>query len=312
MAAVALTSFSKSLFNTHYFPKAVQPVIIDLIFYTCCTWVTSPQKALAASTLAGVVSVIYLSSRTKAELGIAAAVYIAFKTAHFFYTQLTLKRTETDPSKSAPLSEPFERSKLLKGCLKKLEERVTFNFTGTLNLAHGAKRSDIEQEIYKHPDFKPEILFEKSRGIWKSPGMSRKAYHMMVGAEMEMTSLMGDLKSATKNISPPAEQNKQIAYLLENEPYLSRLFPQDSRSFMTLYLFIRHMGCIVNCTNHHPVTLTHRLSEEEEKLFSVEGSDWNKCKNLYNKIIDLYTPLFPYLPEAVTREMVRDDSSNSS
>jgi hypothetical protein len=297
MATVALTSFSKSLFNTHYFPKAVQPVIIDLIFYTCCTWVTSPQKALAASTLAGTLSVIYLSSRTKAELGIAAAVYIAFKTAHFFYTQLTLKRTETG-----------RPPKTVEQLVKELEKRVTFSFSGTLDLAHRAKQYDIVQEIYKHPDFTPEILFEKSRGIWKSPGISQKALILMEVVAMKMTTLMTDLKSVTENITDPAEQNKQIALLLGNEPYLSRLFPRDSRSFMTLYWFIRHMGCIVHCTNHHPVTLTHRLPEEEEKLFSVEESDWNKCKNLYNKIIDLYTPLFPYLPVTLTEAMIRDNS----
>ncbi len=298
--------------NAQAFLQAAKPVAADLLFYTSISRFTSPGKAFALSTLAGSVTIILFCSRTRVDFATAAVVYIAFKTAHFFCTQIKTPKTTIFEETPDMSKEQWSPEKVA-DCFKALSAKATCVFEGVLNFGPKVELLQIVQEIQKHPGFSD--LRAKARNIWNSPKMDQMAAHLMQGAMAEMYKLMFDLRYATADITDKEERNRQMAALLKTQPYLKRFIPSNSPLFFVIYRFIRCRKYIIDCPHLQSINpkvkkqikMIIKPSDADEALFLVEGSDKDNCRKFYNRIVDLYLPLIPYLPPKLSAWFVKDE-----
>lgn len=333
---VSLTSLSS--INPIQLIRGAGPILVDICCYALFKKSLAPKKAYAVAGFAGIVVLLICCPRSKTGMVSTALFYLIYKVSHYFLTRikpLESSAPKTDSSSNLIAKSPESQSKTQQSAqiepltadvkpkrLRKIPSsneiatkfdalvaRVTVKFEDPLNLAPNCDIGDILQEIGKSKGFQEAELESKIRQIWNSKEIAEQSVQLVQEAHAEALKLYCELYSATQQIGDGKERLKTMAELLiNNQRYSQRFHPSNTKTVLHIYRFIRGRRYIIQCPLlSYEFSLKIRLMTEDLAPFTQPGTPQYACREAYNKVIQVYTPLIPYLTQEFKEWLVKDE-----
>lgn len=198
-----------------------------------------------------------------------------------------------------------------------LLDKVTLRFEDSFNLASDCTPDKILEVIEVKEGFQQEKRESVIRQIWNSPKIAKESTQLVKEAGAEMLKLYYDLFVATQSITNKDERHKAMAQLLINdEHYSKRFYPSNTKTILHIYRFIRGLRYVIECPllehqqvkNSKTLLFHTRLTSADVLPFFQPNTPPYECREAYNKVIDVFTPLIPHLPPEFSRWLVKDEA----
>jgi len=225
----------------------------------------------------------------------------------------------TDNQPSAPPREIPSSGEITKK-YKALRDQLTLKFEDPFNVAPDCDISKIHQVIEKKEKFQKAERETKIRQLWNSREIVEQSVQLVKEAGAQMLSLYLHLLAATDEIKKRDERFKAMADLLTNDKRFSkRFYPSNTRTILHIYRFIRGMRYIVHCPllqhihvkEDKRLVFYNRLTDADVLPFFQPGTPQYACREAYNRVIQVYIPLIPYLPSGFSDWLVKDEEGKS-
>jgi hypothetical protein len=195
-----------------------------------------------------------------------------------------------------------------------IAEGVTERYGGTLNITPDASNERVFKELEKngHQEERMEISM---RSKWQD--QIRKSSDLVRKAAAEMLALFADLQKATQHIQNQDARYARMAELLMNDPtYSYRFYPENQKTLLFIYRFIRGMIYIVHCPHvNHDISKSKKiyflmtLTQADVTPYGNKGTEEYEMRENYNEVIKTYAFLRPYLTGQVIHLLVPDNGT---
>jgi hypothetical protein len=325
---------SLSSINPTRLIKGACPVLADLCCYGLLRKSLSPKKSSILAGLAGIAVLFISCPRTKTAIVGSSLFYLAYKVSHYFLTQTAkpseppapkerlsstppASRNESAPAKpSGPLHKTSPFSEITTK-YDNLLDQVTMRFEGPFNIAPNCGIDQILQVIETKEGFQKEKRESEIRRIWNSKEVAEQSAQLVKEAGAEMLKIYYNLLSETSTITHKDDRYKAMAELLvSDERYSKKFYPSNTKTILHIYRFVRGLRYIIQCPllEHNQVKESKKLffhthlTEADVLSFSEPGTPQYACREAYNKVIEVYTPLIPHLPPEFKLWLIKDEA----
>lgn len=249
-------------------------------------------------------------SRTPASQNLAALVSSAPKSA----TSSSAPVAAQSPAPQEPLREIPPVREVGKR-FDALVGKVTLIFDGPINVDANCPPHVTMQEIEKKEGFKKDQLDQKMRERWNSKELAEESVEIVKSAAAQLAVLYYELITATKNITDKDEKHQAMARLLMNdERFSKRFYPSNTKTVLHIYRFVRGLRYILDCPSlvHNQckdkkLRFSTKLKDADIQPFSELGTPQCACREAYNKVIEIFAPLKPYLSDEIQAWLVKDE-----
>lgn len=257
-------------------------------------------------------------SRIPASQNLTALVSSAPKSAPKPQPQTATPASAPVAAQSPAPKEPLRKIPSVKEITKRfdaLTHQFTLRLNGPINVEPFCPQEVIQQEIEKKQGFTKVELDLKMRTCWNFPEIVKESADLVKDAAAQLAVLYYELIEATKNIEGKDERLQAMARLLmSDERFSKRFYPSNTKTVLHIYRFVRGLCYILHCP-----TLVHNDSKGEKLRFWTDlkdadvlpfhqpGTSQYACSEAYNKVIDIFAPLKPYLSDEINAWLVKDE-----
>ncbi|MBS0647625.1 MAG: hypothetical protein JSS10_00200 [Verrucomicrobia bacterium] len=226
-----------------------------------------------------------------------------------------LTPSAAQPAPKEPLRE-IPRPKEIAERFEALANKFTLTFEAPIHVEPSCHPHLIQQEIEKKEGFKRAELDHKMRERWKSQELLEESADLVKDAAAQMLILFYDLSVATQHIAKKEEQYKEMAHrLMTEERFSKRFYPSNLKTVLHIYRFVRGLRYILFCPSlvHNDLAKDKKLrfwtnlKDTDIQSFGIPNTPQHACREAYNKVVEVFAPLMPYLPEETRAWLVKDD-----
>jgi hypothetical protein len=195
-----------------------------------------------------------------------------------------------------------------------LAHKFTLTFDGPINVEPSCPLQVVEQEIEKKEGFKKVELDHKMRRCWNFPEIVKESADLVKDAAAQLAVLYYELIEATKNLKGKDKLQAMAHLLMNDKRFSERFFPFNTKTVLHIYRFVRGLHYMLHCPS-----LIHNEVGKDKKLrfwtdlkdadilpFNQPDTPQHACKETYNKVIEIFAPLKPYLSDEIQAWLVQD------
>lgn len=217
------------------------------------------------------------------------------------------------PVPKAPLRE-IPSVKAITERFDALAHKLTLTFDGPINVDPNCSPQVTMQEIEKKEGFKKAELDHKMRQCWNFPEIVRESADLVKDAAAQLAVLYYELIEATKNIEGKDKKLQAMANLLmTDERFSKRFYPANTKTVLHIYRFVRGLCYILHCpslvhneSKDKKLRFLTKLEDADILPFNQQGTPQYACREAYNKVIEIFAPLKPYLSDEIQAWLVQD------